>query len=68
MKTETLTQLIDDENKARQEQTLARARTIITNIGREQEVIAEANKRISEFRKQLQELEAPSVDASKILG
>ena len=68
MKLESIKQLIAQENDEREYHAKQEARSIINAIGAEQAKISNAQSRIGELRKQLQALEAETVDSAAVLG
>lgn len=64
----SLHNIIADENRRREEQLADKARSLIREIGKEQEAIQQHHQRISEIRAELKALEIKDLDASTILG
>jgi hypothetical protein len=68
MERSTIHQLVSEKNKALENQALRGAESIIEQIAKQQEVIATAQERILELRKELTTLEVRQIDAKSILG
>lgn len=68
MEKQTVHQIVAEKNHALEQDALRTAATLIEQIAKEQSIIADAEYRISEYRKKLIALEVTQIDANKILG
>jgi len=68
METDKLRQIIADKNERREHDTLRTAEQIIEAIVREQANVVACQERITEFRKELAQLEVVQLDPSTVLG
>jgi hypothetical protein len=68
MKQETIHQIVADKNKELERHAIRSAEHIIEQIADCQSEIEHAQKRITELRKELHELEIKQLDVKQVLG